>query len=246
MVVALKELSIRGDFRTTVEYLIKLLQTEDFEQNTINTGWLDMLISARLTAERPDTVLAVICGAVYKTHEMAKKCILEYKNGLAKGQVPSKDMLRTSFTVEMIYDGIKYKFAAMQLSSDSYALFLNGRKAEIAVRNLPDGGLLVLLNGTSHTTYFREEVGSTRMMIDGKTCILEADNDPTQLLSPSPGKLVRKLVNSGDHVKRGEAYAEVEVMKMYMSLTATEDGVIQFMKQVGQTLEAGDLIGKLA
>ena len=27
MVVALKELSIRGDFRTTVEYLIKLLET---------------------------------------------------------------------------------------------------------------------------------------------------------------------------------------------------------------------------
>ncbi|KAM9909660.1 hypothetical protein OXX69_005208, partial [Metschnikowia pulcherrima] len=31
MVVALKELSIRGDFRTTVEYLIKLLETPDFE-----------------------------------------------------------------------------------------------------------------------------------------------------------------------------------------------------------------------
>ena len=31
MVVALKELSIRGDFRTTVEYLIKLLETRAFE-----------------------------------------------------------------------------------------------------------------------------------------------------------------------------------------------------------------------
>ncbi|KAG5461488.1 MAG: acetyl-CoA carboxylase, partial [Olpidium bornovanus] len=245
MVVALKEISIRGDFRTTVEYLIKLLQTEDFEKNTINTGWLDTLISARLTAERPDSTLAVVCGAVYKAHEQSKRSVVEYKNGLAKGKVPPKDVLRTSFTVEIIYDKIKYKFAAMQLSPDSYALFLNGRKVEVAVRNLPDGGLLILLDGTSHTAYFREEVGATRMMVDGKTCLLEAENDPTQLLSPSPGKLVRQLVNSGDSVKAGESYAEIEVMKMYMSLTVTEDGVIHFMKQVGQSLEAGDLIGVL-
>lgn len=44
MVLALKELSIRGDFRTTVEYLITLLETEDFNINTIDTGWLDQMI----------------------------------------------------------------------------------------------------------------------------------------------------------------------------------------------------------
>ena len=44
MVIALKELSIRGDFRTTVEYLIKLLETDHFQNNTIDTGWLDKLI----------------------------------------------------------------------------------------------------------------------------------------------------------------------------------------------------------
>lgn len=48
MVVALKELSIRGDFRTTVEYLIKLLETESFQLNRIDTGWLDRLISEKV------------------------------------------------------------------------------------------------------------------------------------------------------------------------------------------------------
>ena len=45
MVLALKEISIRGDFRTTVEYLIKLLEHEFFSNNKIDTGWLDFLIS---------------------------------------------------------------------------------------------------------------------------------------------------------------------------------------------------------
>lgn len=48
LVLALKELSIRGDFRTTVEYLITLLETEDFQRNEINTGWLDKLIAERV------------------------------------------------------------------------------------------------------------------------------------------------------------------------------------------------------
>lgn len=45
MVLALKEISIRGDFRTTVEYLIKLLEHDYFSNNKIDTGWLDWLIS---------------------------------------------------------------------------------------------------------------------------------------------------------------------------------------------------------
>jgi acetyl-CoA carboxylase/biotin carboxylase 1 len=83
-------------------------------------------------------------------------------------------------------------------------------------------------------------------MVDGKTCLLEKENDPTQLRSPSPGKLVRFLVESGDHVRAGQAYAEIEVMKMYMPLLATEDGIVQFIKQPGTTLEAGDIIGILS
>lgn len=51
MVVALKELSIRGDFRTTVEYLIKLLETESFQQNRIDTGWLDRLIAEKVQVQ---------------------------------------------------------------------------------------------------------------------------------------------------------------------------------------------------
>ncbi len=49
MVLALKELSIRGDFRTTVEYLITLLETDAFHSNVINTGWLDQLIAEKVS-----------------------------------------------------------------------------------------------------------------------------------------------------------------------------------------------------
>ncbi|CAG7971540.1 unnamed protein product [Penicillium salamii] len=246
MVVALKELSIRGDFRTTVEYLIKLLETPAFEDNTITTGWLDQLITNKLTAERPDQIVAIICGAVTKAHLASEAGIEEYRNGLGKGQVPSKDILKTVFPVDFIYEGERYKFTATRASLDSYHLFINGSKCSVGVRALADGGLLVLLSGRSHNVYWKEEPAATRLSVDGKTCLLEQENDPTQLRSPSPGKLVKFTVENGEHVRSGQSYAEVEVMKMYMPLIAQEDGIVQLIKQPGATLEAGDILGILA
>lgn len=219
MVVALKELNIRGDFRTTVEYLIKLLETRAFEENTITTGWLDTLISNKLTAERPDSVLAVICGAVTKAHLASEACWAEYRRILDKGQVPSKDVLKTVFTVDFIYEGTRYVFTAARSSVTTWNLFINGGRTMVGARPLADGGLLVLLDGKSHSVYWRDEVGAIRLMVDGKTCLIEQENDPTQLKSPSPGKLVRFLVDSGEHIKAGEPYAEIEVRIFFFVMT---------------------------
>lgn len=96
-------------------------------------------------------------------------------------------------------------------SPTAWTLYLNGGKTHVGALPLADGGLLILLDGKSHAVYCREEVGTLRVMIDNKTCLIEQESDPTQLRSPSPGKLVRFIVESGEHIKSGEAYAEIEV-----------------------------------
>lgn len=214
MVVALKELSIRGDFRTTVEYLIRLLETEAFETNTITTAWLDNLISERLTAERPDTTLAIICGAVCKAHLHAESLEGEYKRILDKGQSPPKDLLATVVPLEFVIEDVKYRATASRSSPTSWTIYINGSQVSVGIRSLADGGLLVLLDGRSYTCYAKEEVGALRLSIDSRTVLVEQENDPTQLRSPSPGKLVRYFVESGEHIAKGEAYAEIEVMKV--------------------------------
>lgn len=246
MVVALKELSIRGDFRTTVEYLIKLLETEDFEENTITTGWLDDLISQKMTAEKPDPTLAVICGAATKAFIASEAARQEYINSLKRGQVPAKTLLQTMFPIEFIHDGKRYKFTVAKSADDRYTLFINGSKCEVRVRKLSDGGLLIAVGGNSHTIYWKEEVSATRLSVDSMTTLLEVENDPTQLRTPSPGKLVKFIVENGDHIAAGQPYAEVEVMKMQMPLIAQESGVVQLLKQPGSTIAAGDIIAILS
>ena len=94
--------------------------------------------------------------------------------------------MKTIFPVEFIYEGERYKFTATKSSEDKYTLFLNGSRCVVGARSLSDGGLLCALDGKSHSVYWKEEASATRLSVDGKTCLLEVENDPTQLRTPSP------------------------------------------------------------
>jgi acetyl-CoA carboxylase / biotin carboxylase 1 len=69
MVVALKELKIRGEIRTLVDYVTDMLQERDFKANAVHTGWLDGRIAAQVKVERPPWYLCVIAGAIHFTFQ---------------------------------------------------------------------------------------------------------------------------------------------------------------------------------
>ncbi|KAG8588869.1 hypothetical protein GDO81_006133 [Engystomops pustulosus] len=218
MVVALKELSIRGDFRTTVEYLIKLLETESFQQNRIDTGWLDRLISEKVQAERPDTMLGVVCGALHVADVSLRNSVSNFLHSLER---------------------------VTRQSPNSYVVIMNNSYVEVDVHRLSDGGLLLSYDGSSYTTYIKEEIDRYRITIGNKTCVFEKENDPSILRSPSAGKLIQYVVEDGGHVFAGQCFAEIEVMKMVMTLTAMESGCIHYVKRPGAVLEPGCVIAKL-
>ncbi|TMS03613.1 Acetyl-CoA carboxylase 2 [Larimichthys crocea] len=218
MVVAMKELSIRGDFRTTVEYLIKLLETECFRNNDIDTGWLDHLIAEKVQAERPDTMLGIVCGALHVADASFRKSMSDYLHSLERWLAN----LRTT-----------------------YVIMMNGSNIEIDVHRLSDGGLLLSYDGSSHTTYMKEEVDSYRITVGNKTCVFEKEKDPTVLRSPSAGKLLQYICEDGAHVCAGETYAEIEVMKMVMTLTVQQSGCIHFVKRPGAVLEPGCVVAHI-
>ncbi|KAM9320807.1 acetyl-CoA carboxylase 1 [Gastrophryne carolinensis] len=245
MVVALKELSIRGDFRTTVEYLIKLLETESFQQNRIDTGWLDRLISEKVQAERPDTMLGVVCGALHVADVSLRNSVSNFLHSLERGQVLPAHTLLNTVDVELIYEGQKYVLKVTRQSPNSYVVIMNNSYVEVDVHRLSDGGLLLSYDGSSYTTYIKEEIDRYRITIGNKTCVFEKENDPSILRSPSAGKLIQYVVEDGGHVFGGQCYAEIEVMKMVMTLTAMESGCIHYVKRPGAVLEPGCVIAKL-
>ncbi|KAK3538673.1 hypothetical protein QTP86_012135 [Hemibagrus guttatus] len=245
MVVAMKELSIRGDFRTTVEYLIKLLETESFRNNDIDTGWLDHLIAEKVQAERPDTMLGVVCGALHVADASFRKSMSDFLHSLERGQVLPAASLVNTVEVDLIYEGIKYCLKVARQSPTTYVIIMNGSDIEIDVHRLSDGGLLLSYSGSSYTTYMKEEVDSYRITVGNKTCVFEKERDPTVLRSPSAGKLLQYIVEDGGHVTAGCPYAEIEVMKMVMTLTVPQSGRVHFVKRTGAVLEPGRVLARI-
>uniref|UniRef100_A0A1I8IGY0 Lipoyl-binding domain-containing protein n=1 Tax=Macrostomum lignano TaxID=282301 RepID=A0A1I8IGY0_9PLAT len=245
LIIALKELSIRSDFRTTVEYLIRLLEDESFAENRINTGWLDRLIAERVRTEKPNAFLAVISASLHLAYQELRTVLHQVVSELDRGQSCNMGHLKNSVTLELVHQNVKYRLEVVQSGESSYFLLLNGSCLEAEAHRLGDGGLLLSLNGSSYSTYSCIEATGYRVIIDNQTCTLEKEHDPTVLMSPSPGKLLRFTVPDGGHVTQDSVYAEIEVMKMVMELRASESGCVRHQKRPGAQVAAGEQLASL-
>ena len=84
-----------------------------------------------------------------------------------------------------------------------------------------------------------------RINIGGSTISFSPDYDPSSLRTDVAGKLVKKLVADGSHLNKGQAYCEIEVMKMFMPLKVSEAGTISWKNNEGAALAPGNLIASL-
>eukprot|EP00850_Spirogloea_muscicola_P021958 SM000269S09913 [mRNA] locus=s269:25943:40084:- [translate_table: standard] len=245
MVLALKELHIRGEIRSNVDYTADLLQDSKYLSNEIHTGWLDSRIALRVRVERPPWHISVLAGALYRATRLTAARTAEYIDYLEKGQIPPKDISLVKFRIVLSIDGSKYTLEVTKKGGGSYSVQLNQSWVDAEVHILRDGGLLVQLDGSSHVVYAEEETLGTRLLIGGRTCLLQNDHDPSRLVAETPCRLLRFLVPDGSHLSSDMAYAEVEVMKMCMPLLVPMSGRIHYKQQEGAMVQAGELVAIL-
>lgn len=251
MIVALKELEIRGEMRTTVEYLIRLLETDDYIHDRVSTQWLDARIARQKKLKQDESqaippCLVVLCGGVvqgFKHFEAAREGFLE---NLRIGQVPAKDAIVKSENIELIYDNVKYTMKCNRSGPNSVIISNDIQSEEVTVRLMSDGGYLLNIRGTSRRVYIQNEgAGALRMIINGSTFIFTPEYDPTCMRATVAGKIARLLVPDGSHVNAGEPFVEIEVMKMYMALKAEEPGIVHFLLSEGAVISPGDIIANI-
>lgn len=99
MVVALRDVRVRGEIHTIIDYAGDMLQSDAFMTNTIHTGWLDARIASNVKAERPPWHLCVIGAAAVRAHEAFACKAAEYLGFLSKGQLPPPDISLIHFEV---------------------------------------------------------------------------------------------------------------------------------------------------
>ena len=246
LVLALKEIEVRGDIRSSVEYLIKLLETDDFKQNTIDTSWLDGILREKSVSVQVEDHTVVISAAVYRAHTLVKSQIAALSEALLKGQTSLQSIpSMLSFPIEITYEDVKYSFKVTSMGPDLFQIEVGDQAIEVHIREQPDKSLLCQIGADNFQLYGQEEPLGLRMRINGATVLLPTVFNPSELRSDVTGKVVRFLQQDGDQVEKDEPYVEVEAMKMIMAIKASESGQITHNLSPGSILSAGDLIASL-
>ena len=267
MVLALKELSIRGDISTTVDYISKLIELDDFIANNIDTSWLDAIIKENVdgmgaaegslksrasgNAQSLSDHMYIILAATIRAHDSCTVKEKQFIDLLDKGQLPPRSLLSVKQTVELILSKIKYKLHCTRSGQNSFTIALDksdSNKISTNVRVLSDGGYLIEIGGTSHVAYLASKPDVStglRMNVCGKNIFFPPDYDPTTLRTDVAGKLVKKLKLDKSYVKKGEPYCEIEVMKMFMPLRVEESGILNWCVNEGASIGVGDLLASI-
>jgi acetyl-CoA carboxylase/biotin carboxylase 1 len=173
LVLALKEIEVRGEIRTTVEYLVQLLETKEFKENTIDTSWLDGLIKEKaVKVEKPDH-LTVISAAVFKAFQHVQDQTKEVVEALTKGQVSTAGIPTiNSFNIEIAYKDVKYPFHVERLANDIYRLSCAGTIIDARVTNTAEGAILATFGGEIHRIFGMDEPLGLRLVLDGVTILM--------------------------------------------------------------------------
>ncbi|KAL7551919.1 hypothetical protein ACHAWF_015126 [Thalassiosira exigua] len=239
LVLALKQMEVRGDIRNSVEYLHKLLETDDFKANAIDTSWLDGIIKEKsVTVEMPPH-LVVISPAVFQAFQHVRTATGEVMESFRKGQVSTGGIPKiNSFDV-------KYPFHVERIAPEVYRFSLDGNVIDVEVTQTAEGGLLASFGGKTHKIFGMNEPLGLRLSLDGNTILMPTIFDPSELRTDVTGKVVRYLQENGDSVESGQPFVEVEAMKMIMPIKATESGKIMHNLSPGSVISAGDLLASL-
>jgi acetyl-CoA carboxylase / biotin carboxylase 1 len=173
LILALKEIEVRGDIRTTVEYLVQLLETEDFINNTIDTSWLDGIIREKSVQVEMPVDLTVVSAAVYRADKHIREAKNEVMESFTKGQTGTSGIPTiNSFNIEIAYRDIKYPFHVERRGTDILRLTLGSNVMDVRVTQTAEGALLANIGGEQHRIFGLEEPLGLRLVLDGNTILM--------------------------------------------------------------------------
>jgi len=246
--IALKNISVVGEIRNPTEYLVELAETEEFKNNSIDTAWLDKLIAEKTIKMKCNANDMIFYAACLRAHLQVKEQQRKILDGIKKGHMPLQNSLKIlqSFQVELAHDFTKYNFHVSRTAQDAFALTIGETMLEARFREQPDGSLYVKCGDAVAQISGVEEPLCLRLRVDGQaTMTFPRIRDPSELRSDFNGKLVRYLHADGADIKEGEPFAELEAMKMIMSLRSGVSGKIHHTLGAGAIVAAGDLLATL-
>jgi acetyl-CoA carboxylase biotin carboxylase subunit len=202
--------------RTNAGFLVRALRQPDFVAGEIDTGFIERH-SAELTPVRSGLPAHILARAA--------SFIVEERRALHCGGDPwdAQDGFRvagdSSETIEFVVGNKRVGVRIVHRRGGAMGLTVDGRVFDAhaaSAARLSSGAIAVMESGETWMLSLYDPLAAA-----------DATGVATDLVStPMPGKIVQVLVKAGDKVKRGQALAVLEAMKMEHTLSAPADAKV--------------------
>src|SRR5882757_4104204 len=156
----------------------------------------------------------------------------------SKGKARVIELARNASGWSVSLDGRQVAVDAVEIAPNALSILLEGKSYEVNVTPSPDGKLKL----QTRMQEFTAEVIDPRAWSGRRHGNVEAQGRQ-QIVAPMPGKIVRVLVQAGNHVEAGQGLLVVEAMKMQNEIRSTKSGTVEriFVKE-GQPVNAGEVL----
>lgn len=134
-----------------------------------------------------------------------------------------------------VIDGRSVTADVAEIVPGTYSILIGESAIEVRVEETPTG-LRVVSPHAEHLMTVRDPRKWSRNHSAGL-----GSEGRQQIVAPMPGKVVRILLNAGDHVEAGRGIMVVEAMKMQNEVRSPKSGTIErLLVKEGQTIAAGE------
>ncbi len=137
-------------------------------------------------------------------------------------------------------DGRAYWLDVLESGAGGYVLMVDGQVFDCRIDGRPNSGKPIdIIVGAKQ--YSVALVDPKRLR--GASSAVAHAAEAAQIIASMPGKVVRVLVSTGDHVEAGAGIVVVEAMKMQNEMKSPKAGTVIALKvDVGATVNAGDVL----
>jgi len=231
LILALKSTRLLG-LTTNREYLIQILESEEFQEGRATTNFLPV-------PQQPDN-LAHIAAAILYLEKTRETPFPNYRNNPYRDPSIKLKIANEEISVHVRENEISVGQAFLPVLASSttpnqIALTIDNitRTYDIAI----SGDQIFVQSQTASSTILRLPRHPRRASASQR----ETAN------SPMPGQVLRILVKEGQSVKTGDSLVVLEAMKMEQTIRTTINGVVQsVLVETGQVVAPGQMLVQIS
>jgi len=239
--------AVRGG-TTDLSFLLRVLDRPEVVAGTVDTGWLERLITRGEHLPQPDP-LALVQAAIEVHDAAAAAQQAEFHDRAARGrpELPSgnRGAGETGLRCRLRYRATDFELIVFQTGADSYRVTDGATNLELTVRKLGEHERDVIVAGRRHRVVTMVEESCIRVEIDRVAHRVTRD-DGGVVRVEWPAVLISVLVSPGDEVAEGAPLAVLESMKMEQTVVAPFAGTVAAVMAVANAhVEAGSPLVRL-